>query len=143
MNPITVELLKLAKRGGGLVTTDAVIEAARPVDSPMHDKFTWNLRKAAEITWRWQARELIAQYWIVEANSGLETRMLISIESDRIENGGYRLVADVLANPEQRSEWLSMAIDDLVRWQRRYAVLTELRPIFTALAKFLNRKRAA
>lgn len=48
----------------GQLTPDNVIEEAREADSPLHGEFTWDIKKAAMITWRNQARTLISQFSI-------------------------------------------------------------------------------
>jgi hypothetical protein len=47
-----------------LLTPDNVIEAARDPKSPLHEEFTWDLKQAALMTWRSQARALISQFHI-------------------------------------------------------------------------------
>jgi hypothetical protein len=64
--------------------------------------------------------------------------MLLSLVSDRQEKQGYRFSADVLANPDQRGEWLEMALADLERWRKTYGALVELRPVFAAINRVLK-----
>ncbi len=52
-------LMAMADAKGGLLMPEAVVEAARPEDSPLHECFTWDDRIAGE-AWRLQeARVLI------------------------------------------------------------------------------------
>lgn len=46
------------------LTPDNVIEAARDPKSPLHGEFTWDLKAAAMMTWRSQARALISHFQI-------------------------------------------------------------------------------
>lgn len=48
----------------GKLTPDNVIEEAKARDSPLHDQFTWDLKAAALMTWRSQARALISHFEI-------------------------------------------------------------------------------
>jgi hypothetical protein len=48
----------------GELTPDKVIEEARARESPLHDQFTWDLKAAAMMTWRSQARALISGFQI-------------------------------------------------------------------------------
>jgi len=57
--PTIIELKRLAALHGGELTTTAVIEAARPEESPLHKHFTWDIREAAERYWHVQAAHLI------------------------------------------------------------------------------------
>lgn len=131
------ELRKIAKRHHGLLRVEHVIEEARDRGSPLHEQFTWDNKKAAHEYRLWQARELIGQYWVVEAVSNEPIRMLLSLTNDRMGRTGYRFSADVLADPARRNEWLAMALADLQGWRRTYGALTELRPVFTAIARVI------
>lgn len=132
------ELRKIAKKNRGLLRPVQVVEAARDEASPLHGQFTWDDAKAAEEYRLWQARELIATFWVVDSPSNERVRLLLSLASDRPEKHGYRFSADVLANPEQRSEWLLMALSELQSWKKTYAALTELRPVFAAITRVLK-----
>jgi hypothetical protein len=133
------ELRKIAKKNGGLLRPDHVVRAAMDETSPLHSQFTWDDAKAAHEYRVWQARELIATYWVVEPGSNERVRLLLSLASDRPTKKGYRFSASVLANPEQRREWLLMALAELESWQKAYAALTELRPVFAAITRVLKR----
>jgi len=135
---VLAELRRIAKKRGGLLRPDHIIEAASAAASPLHRFFTWDDEKAANEHRLWQARELIATYWIVEPMSNEPIRMLISLASDRQAKQGYRFSADVMANPDQRAEWLLMALAELERWQKTYGALTELKPVFAAISRVLK-----
>ena len=134
---ILAELRRIAAENGGLLVPVRMVEAARPKDSPLHGKFTWDNRKAADEYRLWQARELAAEYWVVVEGSREPVRLLLSLSSDRPAKAGYRFSADVLADPDQRHEWLLMAIADLQSWTHSYAALTELKPVFAAIARVI------
>lgn len=136
---VLAELRKIAKKRGGLLRPDYIVAAAEDAASPLHGLFTWDDEKAANAYRLWQARELIATYWVVESASNEPIRMLISLTSDRQAKQGYRFSADVMANPEQRAEWLTMALGELERWQKTYGALTELRPVFAAISRVLKK----
>lgn len=56
---IAQRLERIARRNGGILTPDAVIEDAQDKASPLHDQFTWDDTEAAK-QWRLeQARSLI------------------------------------------------------------------------------------
>ncbi|HUD75319.1 MAG TPA: hypothetical protein VMQ76_09630, partial [Terracidiphilus sp.] len=59
-NPVIIDALRaIADKNGGLLLPEKVVEAARPVSSPLHSWFEWNDNKAAENYRIWQARQLI------------------------------------------------------------------------------------
>jgi len=134
---ILAELRRIAAENGGFLAPVQIVQAARPKDSPLHGKFTWDNRKAAEEYRLWEARELVKVYWYVAEGSRERVPVFISLSSDRPVKAGYRSSADVLANPDQRGEWLQMALADLQSWKRSYAALTELKPVFAAIARVI------
>jgi hypothetical protein len=50
---------EIAARSGGRIRPDAVVEDARDPDSPLHDRFEWDVSKASYAHWLDTARELI------------------------------------------------------------------------------------
>lgn len=132
-DPILDALREIARKHRGLVRPRDVVDAARDRTSALHSRFEWSDKKAASEYRLWQARELIAQYWVVEEVSNEPIRMFVSLTSDRPTKAGYRFSEHVLADPDQRAEWLQMAIADFQRLQRSYAALDELRPVFNAI----------
>lgn len=53
----------------GLVQPEAVVEAAKNPESPLHRYFEWDTDRAAYNYWLVQARHLIAQYSFVRINN--------------------------------------------------------------------------
>jgi len=134
-DPVLDELRKIAKQHKGLLRPSHVVTAAADPASPLHQRFTWDDKRAAHEHRLWEARELLAQYWIVEPASNEPIRLLLSLDSDRQAKAGYRFSDTVLANPDQRQEWLLMALSDFKSLQRSYGALSELTPIFAAIRR--------
>jgi hypothetical protein len=56
----------------GTITADIVIEDAKKPESPLHDEFEWDVKKAAMTAWRETARRLIRSvtiHTVVESHS--------------------------------------------------------------------------
>ena len=110
----------------------------------MHKRFTWDDKKCGIEHRRWQARELIQQYWVVEPASEQDIRMFISIESDRRKKGGgYRTWDSILNDPAKRREFVEMAFVELEQFEKQYGALTELDHIFDAIARARSRNAIA
>jgi len=141
------EVLRLANANGGLLKPQAVVDAAEPEDSPIHGWFTWDDSEAAR-AWRVeQARQLIqVTVTILDRPKGepVTVRALVSLPSDRKDEGGYRLTAAVVSDADMRAEMLTDALGELERIKHKYATLKELVPIFEALDRVKTRaeKRA-
>lgn len=93
---IAARLEQIAKRNGGRLTPDAVVEDARAKDSPLHDQFTWDVKEAAAQYWLAQARTLIRT---VQIEITTETKIVSTVRyvrdpsADKREQG----YVDVLA----------------------------------------------
>ncbi len=134
-DPATLKAVQaIAKANGGLLQPDAVVEAARPVKSPLHRHFIWDDTKAAHQHRLEQARRLIRI--IVEfspVNLGKSTRVFVSLTPDRsFRGGGYRTLESVLSNEEMRKHLLRDALEDMERFEEKYRHLNELAGVFTA-----------
>lgn len=131
------ELERIAKEGGGILTAEAVVEAARDEDSPLHASFTWDNSEAAA-KWRLhQARNLIrVSVRYIQPIRGAEpvsVRAFVSLSPDRSnEGGGYRLISSVLSCKESRAQMLADALAELRVFEAKYAHLKELSKVFTA-----------
>lgn len=113
----------------GLLTAEAVVDAARHPDHPLHSFFTWDDTQAAE-QWRLlQARGLIRKVRVLPSNdSDMPTvPKYVSLMSDRQrEGGGYRETSDVLTDDDLLAELKATAAKELQGYLDRHACLTEL-----------------
>lgn len=134
---VTDKLIELAQQNGGHLNAEDVVEAARPKDSPLHSKFTWDNTKAAE-SWRyWQARYLInVSVNIVSIGSGDRSmRTFVNLKSDRKGKTGYRIMADVLSSTSLRNQLLEESLDQMSYFRQKYATLKELTGVFQSIRK--------
>jgi tRNA A37 N6-isopentenylltransferase MiaA len=130
------ELTRLAAEHGGELQPKAVVDAARPDTSPLHNSFDWDDSEAAE-KWRLQqARQLIRAVVIYEhvGKKSMPVRVFVSLTPDREENGaGYRLANVVLADAAHRQQMLSDALAEMQRFRLKYQRLSELAKVFEAM----------
>lgn len=133
---IAAELQKVAAKHLGLLPAQAVVDWAREhEDSDLHKQFTWDDTEAAE-KWRLaQARTIILRVTVeLPAGSGRITRAWVNLPEDReSERPVYRPVVRVLSDATQRASLLQMAKDELGRLRRKYAELTELASVWSAI----------
>jgi hypothetical protein len=139
-NIIAAELRRIANENEGILKPEAVVDAARPKDSPLHDQFDWNNSEAAQ-KWRLhQARNLIrvTVEWlnVPGKDEPVEIRPFVSLTPDRkSEGGGYRETLVVLRSKESREQLLADALAELDAMEQKYAVLHELAEVFAAARK--------
>jgi hypothetical protein len=136
-NTIAKELAKLARKHGGQLRPEVVVESARDPKSPLHSSFNWDDTEAA-IQWRLQqARMLIravVTYESVGDGKTVKVRPYVSLSSDRTEGGpGYRTLVSVMSDDELRAQMLVDARDDMQRFKAKYRALKELVDVFEAM----------
>jgi len=134
---IEQEILDLVDEDGLIHPQDMVDWARAHDDSLLYRQFEWDDTKAAERYRVWQARQLIAIH-VVDVGGDRRT---ISLTLDRANGGGYRVLDEVLGNDALRRAAVSLALEELERWTRRYDYLGELQPIMRAAERTAQRLR--
>jgi len=113
-------LEKMARRNGGVLMIDDVIEEAKDESSILHSHFEWNDTEAARSYRRDQARTLIQRCKItILAEDPMHVRAFISLPSDRYSGGGYRLVADVMTSDSMKEEFIHDIRLTIARWTKK------------------------
>ena len=145
-NPEVISALKsIADANGGILRAVDVVEAARPDTSPLHQQFDWEDSEAAH-KWRMhQARNLIrvTVEYIGTGDQKTSTRVFVSLTTDRQEDGGcYRATAAVMSDAGYRRQLLADALEEMQRFEKKYADLKELVEVFTAMRRVRRGKAA-
>jgi hypothetical protein len=123
----------------GCCPPGALVELARPEDSPLHGAFTWDDKVAAE---RWrvdEARSIISSICVVEDaedESGAPAFVSSVAVTDEGVSEGYR---PVWAMPDDASEDAARrAVGLLLGVKRRVGALKGLLPVWRALDKVMR-----
>lgn len=145
---IKKELEQIREAGGGKIKADAVVEFARDPKTALHSKFEWDDNKASHEYRLWQARHVISVHVTVVEGCRKPVPAYVSLQRDRnVEGGGYRAIADVMSDEQQRAELLQQAATELMAFKRKYARLTELNKVFEAIEevvpKHTKRRKAS
>lgn len=115
----------LTDEGKREVTPAELLEAARPVDSVLHDLFEWDDAIAAESYRLTQARGWIRQIKIVvEIPEPVEFRAYVSVE--REERRVYVKREQAKNERALRVQLIQLAASELLQWVDRYADFEEL-----------------
>lgn len=145
-NPqVIAELRRIAEVHGGQLKPSAVVQLAANEESPLHGYFDWSDTEAAH-KWRLhQARQLIrvSVEMIGPKESPTMTRVFVSLTPDRSDDTGYRVLTDVMSDPDYRKQLLADALDEMNRFEKKYQELKELAGVFSAMRKVRGRDRAA
>lgn len=133
---VFAEMQKIRSRHKGILRPENVLSYAKNPRTALHEKFEWDDAKAGYEYRLWQAREMIAVFVTVVKPNTSPVRTFVSLRTDRMfPGGGYRALVDVMTDAALRKQLLAEALDDAERWQAKYALLSELTPVFQELAK--------
>lgn len=131
-------LKQIAARDGGLLRPAAVVEAARDVNSPLHNAFTWDDTEAARLYRLDQAQRLIRSFKI-EIDDGkkkFSAPVFINVSVDRTcgkEDNPYRLAEDVAKDEDLMEVAENDALEQLRGIRSRYGHLKRLHRIWSAI----------
>ncbi len=145
---VLCELEKIRRGEGGLLNPVSVVTFARNPVSSLHGYFEWDDTAAAEQHRLEQARRLIrACIHVIKMPDGADTivPVFISLPGDRVE-GGYRVLAEVMASSVLRESALTMVLAELARINAKVAQFKELARIYEeiniAVRKHTTKTRA-
>lgn len=137
---IITALRSLAEKNEGILKPDEVVKAARPANSVLHDKFTWDDTEAAHQFRLEEARRLIRttiQYLEVDGKDR-SFRVFCSLSPDReTDGGGYREVSAVLSNKTFREQLIADAYAEMEAFQSKYEKIKELSGVIREIRKVL------
>jgi hypothetical protein len=87
----------------GSIKPQAVVDEARPEDSPIHPVFEWRNEIAAEEHRKWQARQLVRNVRVVTVSESGEKETApayvhVRATSEKAKDGGYHAAAKVVSD---------------------------------------------
>lgn len=133
-NPeIIAELKRIQEENNGTLLPEKVVEAAAIETSPLHSQFEWDDSIAAHQHRLWQARMLIRVSVEFNEQAKVETRVFVSLKSDRQDGLGYRSLVDVMSDEVRRNELLQDAAEEMRSFRAKYKELKELADVFSAM----------
>ena len=134
MNEAARKALEQIEAERGELTTEDVVAAARPADSPLHDYFEWRETQAAAKYRLEQARRVIQRDRVEFISPKQITRSVRGYASvKRTDDGGERRVfvsvRTALADEDLHSQILADLRRDVNALRRKYAHLEEFAEI--------------
>ena len=112
------------------LTAKNLVDECRPEDAPLHSYFEWRDNVAAELYREDQARLLIRSIISVNEPDQPPVRTFWNI---RVEEPEYKAIQYIFSNPEETECLLKTAMRELRAFQKKYATLTQLAPVFKAI----------
>lgn len=120
--------LSLLMEAHGALTPTLLVEAARPVDAPLHDRFEWDDEVAGERYRLDQARDLIRRVRVVyrEATTEEQARSYRAYSSIPIDGGrAYVPTQAALDDPFQRRLLIQQLRREMAALHQKYEHLEE------------------
>lgn len=131
------ELEKIASNQD--LTPNAVVEAAKDENSPLHECFDWNNKTAAENWRKQQARRLINMIEIEIINNNdimyvpaFESVTIVNVDSN---NKAYKPIAEIMSEEDYRNQLVQIAWREIKYWKDKYGYLNQLKPVVEAIKK--------
>lgn len=115
----------------GRLTAEALLDANRPPDAPLHGVFDWNDNTAAESWRKHQARNIINSL-VVVAEQSEPVRGFFKIE--RTEST-YHSLSTIIRSESKTEALLKEALGELEAFKRKYNTLKQLSEVFCAIDK--------
>jgi len=128
-------LERLQKRFGYL-QPELVVDDARADDSPLHEAFEWNNRKAAGDWRKWQARHLMNTIVTVKIIDGEEKEarafynVTICQDAEEETKKVYISLDSAFKHDHLASQIIERAKAELIGWKNRYATYRKIREQF-------------
>lgn len=117
-------LERLTIKNNGLLLIDDVLAAAKNKACVLHKHFEWDDTEAAEQYRRTQARSLIQKCHVqIAVSPDVSIRAFVSLQSDQVSGGGYRMTANVLSDAEMREQLLDDIRVTIERWSHKLHLL--------------------
>lgn len=133
------EHIENLQKQNGIVTSESLLDSARPVDSAIHDCYEWDDTVAAE------------KYRIVQSGNIIKNLVKVSVlddgkqektvrayvniaPKDKFTSGKFIDVDTALSNEETRKIVLHKALEELKTFQKKYEDLNEFAKVFDAIA---------
>lgn len=142
----------LEQKKGGKLTPKELVEAARDVNSPLHDEFEWNDTKAAQKYREWQARYIISsiEVKLTYIPSEIEKVDLQIVPKSYgvkfyhtldLDEGGYENVLTISSDEEKRKKLLDNCLIDVNRFVEKYDTLRSALPkLFEVMDETIENK---
>lgn len=142
---------ELEQKKGGKLTPKELVEAARDVNSPLHDEFEWDNTRAAQKYREWQARYIISS---IELKITVLPAKVTNVELEvheapssgvkfyhvlDAEDGGYENVFTISNDEEKFNRLMENCRNDIESFREKYNTLRGTLPkLFEAMDEVME-----
>jgi hypothetical protein len=130
----------IRRNNDGKLTTEQVVENAKPRNSLLHPVFEWDEVAAAGMWRKQQARDLIQSVYVTYKDedpsmiSAVRAFVSVHVEDEDAEPS-FTHVGVALKDDRMRRELLNNALKELEGWRKKYEQYNELSAVFDAIDK--------
>lgn len=142
---VLVRELRTIEKQHGMVTPEAVVNAAEPKGAPLHRYFEWDDAKAASGYRLWQARQLVARVYVKLTDNPEEEPVLRAfvnvtdtVEGEDEEGMGCRGYVGVDVARSRASfkiQVVQYAYDQLCGWKKRFGAFKQFMGVSDEIGK--------
>jgi hypothetical protein len=111
LTQVQLAAIRALENPRGQITATAVVQAARPTKSPLHDLFDWNVKVAAEKWWLHRARVIIGAVTIQVTTQEFTYNASAYVVDTTVEGQGYRSVVALKSDSESARESLVYTLE--------------------------------
>lgn len=115
------------------LTAENLVEVSKPEDAPLHSEFEWDDTIAAVKYRNHQARNIINALVIVPDETIKAKEPVRAFFKVVPTEPNYKQLTAIVKMPSQREMLLQSALSELVAFQKKYAVLSELEVVFASI----------
>ena len=128
------ELEQIAKKSGGVLSPEEVVEFAKNPATALHSRFTWDDTEAARQHRLWQARQVIACVVVtkeVAPAKELKIRTYFSLpDSRRGESGSYHHIDKIMSDDDLIEKLEQMCENELKAVRAKYNTVKKYAAVF-------------
>lgn len=111
------------------LTAQSLVDISEPETAPLHNAFEWDNQIAGNEWRKHQARNIIHSLVIVREEAEPQK---VYFNLDKKENE-YTHIDVILSSEDDYQKMMSNALQELITFQRKYARLSALKPVFDAI----------
>ena len=125
------ELDRIYNKNGRLNPKD-IVDESRPTEAPLHPCFEWDDAVAAEKYREVQASNLVR---CIVTECETKEKEIVEVRAFPCVQQTYQPIEVVVKSEEKTTDLMQSAIEELKAFQRKYATLKQLSPVFEAIEK--------
>ena len=134
------ELNRIREKRGSL-KPEFVVEESKDKNAVLHNCFTWDNKKAAELWRKQQASDLIRNIVCIVVNENVETeiRAFVNVITGTLPDRSYTPVTEAILDDTAYKDLLAQAKAEMESFINKYSQIEELNGVKAAMLKALDK----